>query len=246
MVTAPSDFLFDALFEAADEAKRAGKLGHLAISGHSGGMQECLKAAIEDGRIEMFFFKYDFVSYPDQDEILRRAASQGIGSIVFKVGAGNRQGEIRDLEAGGLSFAQASIRWALTNPDVSSVAVRIRSFDQLRQSAAAAGSKLTRNESDMLHRYAGEVYDKYCRFCGTCEAACPHGVAVADVMRYAMYFKYQGREKDAMRMYAALPGSRTAARCRDCGGPCEGACPFGRRLRPELAEADRLLRLSRA
>jgi len=59
----------------------------------------------------------------------------------------------------------------------------------------------------MLRRYAVEMYDKYCRFCGTCEASCPHEVAVADVMRYAMYFRYYGREKAAMRHYRSLAGA---------------------------------------
>ena len=59
----------------------------------------------------------------------------------------------------------------------------------------------------MLRTYAGQMYDKYCRFCATCEASCPHEVAVADVMRYAMYFKYYGREKDSMKLYGELPSA---------------------------------------
>jgi aryl-alcohol dehydrogenase-like predicted oxidoreductase len=240
-VRTPDDLRVDALYEAFDEARRAGKLLHLALSGHHGGMQNCLNAAIDDGRFEMFFTKYDFASYPDQEEILHRATQRGIGAIVFKTNAGNRQNEIKDLEAGGLSFPQAAVKWALTNPDVTSVAVTFTNFDQIREYTAVVGSKPTRAELGMLRRYRDEMYDKYCRFCGTCEASCPHDVAVADVMRYAMYFKYYGREKEAMQLYDTLPERHSALMCDRCPGPCEAVCAFGRAVRAELVEAHRVL-----
>lgn len=236
-VETPAGVRNAALFEALDAAKKAGKVGHLGLTSHHGGMQACLKAAIDDGRFEAFFIKYDFVSYPDLDRIVRRAAERGIGTVAFKTNAGNRQREIKDLEAGGLSFPQAAVKWALSNPDIASVCVSISNFDQIRTFTGAVGKKLAAAEAEMLRRYAGEMHDKYCRFCRTCEGHCPYGVGVADVMRYAMYFKYYGREKEAMRLYAALPAGRGAGACGGCHGACEGACPFGRRMREELIEA---------
>lgn len=240
-IESPAELGVDALFEAFEEAKRAGKASHLAMSGHHGGMQECLNAAIDDGRFNVLFTKYDFVTYPDQDQILHRAAQKGIGSIVFKANAGNRQKEIKDLEAGGLSFRQAAVKWALSHPYVASVCVTITNFDQIREYKAAVGSELTGPEQGMLRRYHEQMYDQYCRFCRTCEGNCPHGVAVADVMRYAMYFKYYGREKEAMRLYRELPPQRAASPCADCTGYCDAGCPFERRVRSELVEAHRLL-----
>ena len=245
-VSSPDDLRVDALYEAFEEAKAAGKVAHLGLSGHHGGMQDVLNAAIDDGRYEVLFTKYDFASYPDQDEILNRASGKGIGTLVFKTGAGNRKKEIKDLEAGGLSYSQATIKWALANPNVASVCVGITNFAQIREYAEAAGSKLTEPEVAMLRNYAGEMYDKYCRFCSTCEASCPHDVAVAEVMRYAMYFKYYGREKDSMGLYSSLAGRCTAADCEVCSGPCDSACPFGRRVKDELVEAHRLLSFERA
>lgn len=231
----------EVLFEAFDRARQAGKVRYLAVSGHHGGLQECLEVAFETGRYEVFFTKYDFVSYPDQDEILHRAAQRGIGTMVFKTNAGNRHKEIKDLEAGGLSFKQATIRWALTNPDVASVAVTMTSFDEIREAVAAVGTGLSSAEVAMLRHYSELMYDQYCRFCATCESACPGQVAVADVMRYAMYFKYYGREKEAMRLYHELPEQSAAGLCRDCSGPCDRACPFGRQVRAGLVEAHQCL-----
>jgi aryl-alcohol dehydrogenase-like predicted oxidoreductase len=245
-VETPRDLAFDPLCEAFEEARAAGKVGHLGLTGHSGGMQQCLEAAIDDGLFEVFLIKYDFVSYPDQDRILRRASEHGIGTMVFKTGAGNREQEIKDLEESGLSYRQATVRWALTNPDVSSVCIRMTSFSQIHEFVGAVGLPLARAEIEMLRRYAEDMYAMYCRFCRSCEAHCPHGVAVADINRYAMYFKYDRREKDAMELYDRIPEHRSAAACGTCTGHCEEGCPFGRRIRFELVEANRLLRLHEA
>jgi uncharacterized protein len=240
-VSSPEELRIDAFHEAIGEAKRAGKILHLGLSGHCGGMQACLNAAIDDGRYEVFLTKHDFVSYPDQAEILRRAAERGIGTIVFKTNAGARNDEVRDLEATGLSLRQASVKWALTNPDVASVAVTILNFDRLEECVACSGSPPTRAEEELLARYRDAVREKYCRFCRRCEGRCPRGVAVADVNRFAMYGAQYGLMEDAARRYRALAPGRSAAACASCEGSCAAACPFRRRVREELVEAHALL-----
>jgi aryl-alcohol dehydrogenase-like predicted oxidoreductase len=237
----PADLRIEELYEAFEAAKKAGKTSHLALSGHRGGLQDVLNAAIDDGRFEVFLCKYDFASFEDQEAILHRAAGAGVGTIAFKTNAGARQKEIKDLEAGGLSLDQASAKWALSNPDVSSVCAGITNFDQIEEFCGAVGKPLSGAESAMLSRYADVMQDQYCRFCTECEVSCPHGVAVADINRYAMYFKYYGREKDSMRLYAELDGNRSAASCSECSGHCEGSCPFGRRIRSGLVEAHDML-----
>jgi len=241
MVQTPAEVMAEPVLEAFERARAAGKVRHLALSGHHGGMQACLEAGIEAGLYDVFFTKYDFVSYPDQDRILERAAQRGIGTIAFKVDAGRRKHEVEDLEAGGLSFRQATLKWALSNPPVASVAVTFSSFDEIDECTAAVGTRLTSAEVGMLRRYADEVRHRYCRFCSTCEASCPHGVAVADIMRYEMYATCYGRGDEASRLYRELPGTATAVACSSCPGPCDAACPFARRVRTGLLAAHRVL-----
>jgi predicted aldo/keto reductase-like oxidoreductase len=59
-----------------------------------------------------------------------------------------------------------------------------------------------------------------------------------------MYFEGYGREKEAMRLYAALDPARRADRCASCDAPCAKACPFEIPIRERMTEADRLLRLA--
>jgi len=237
----PEDLQVAELFEAFEAARKAGKAMHLGLSGHKGGLQGCLNAAIGDGRFEVFLCKYDFASYEDQAAIIHRAAEAGIGTIAFKTNAGARQKEIKDLEAGGLSLDQAAAKWALSNPDVASVCAGITNFDQIREFCGAIGKIPTQAENAMLRRYTDAVRERYCRFCAACEDSCPHHVAVADINRYAMYFKYYGREKDSMRLYSGLTHGESAAPCSSCEGHCQGHCPFGRRIQAGLVEAHEML-----
>jgi aryl-alcohol dehydrogenase-like predicted oxidoreductase len=238
----PAQLKVDELFEAFEEAKKAGKVKHLGLSGHGRKLSDCLKVALDDGRYKAILCRYDFVSYKDeQEKIFHRAAGQGMGSIVFKVNAGHRESEVKDLQRGGLSFTQATVKWALSNPDVSSVCAGITNFDQIDEYCGAVGKDLERAEVEMLERYAAVVKDQYCRNCGNCEASCPRHVAVADIMRYAMYFKYYAREKDSMRLYAALPREVRAQACLDCEEVCQGACLHGRQIRTGLLEAHEML-----
>lgn len=241
-VDSPDQLAVAELFEAFEAAKKAGKVSHLGVSGHGRQLTDCLDAAIDDGRFEVIMCRYDFVSYKElQQEAFKLGASKGIGNIAFKVSAGERQQEIRDLEAGGLSFTQATVKWALSNPDVSSVAAGITNFDQIEEYCGAVGRELEEAELQMLERYKALMFDKYCRNCGVCEPECLHHVAVADIMRFAMYFKYYGREKDSMRLYADLPRGCDAAACSSCEGACQGACPYGRQIRDGLLEAHEML-----
>lgn len=237
----PERIKIEEQFEAFEEAKKAGKVRCLGLSSHGRQLQECLDAAIRDGRFNLLLCRYDFASYQNQAEIFHRAAEKGIGTAVFKIKAGNQEKDIQDLQQGGLSMTQAATKWALSNPDVSSVCAAMTNFDQIKEYCGAVGKKLGQAEMEMLQRYADAVYDKYCRNCGICESACPDCVAIADINRYAMYFKYYGREKDSMKLYASLPSEQTAFRCGDCAGNCDVACPYSRKVREGLIEAHRML-----
>ena len=238
----PDRVRLDELFEAYEEAKQVGKALHLGLSGHGRKLPGCLQQAIDDGRFDLIMCRYDFISYmEEQERLFSRAARQGMGVAVFKVSAGERQKEIRNLETRGLSFRQATVKWALSNPDVTSVCAGITSFDEIDEYCGAIGKSLEKSEAEMLERYANTMYSQYCRNCGTCEPSCPNDVAVADIMRYAMYFKYYGREKDSMRLYSSMPSQNRAGPCFSCDGVCHGSCPYGRLIREELVEAHEML-----
>lgn len=237
----PRELDNDEQFEAFEEAKAAGKVGAFGVSFHTGNSDALLKKALSIDLVQVIQCKYNFMEFPAQMELFDTARKKGVGVIAFKVGAGKRKGEIKDLEEKGLSFDQATVRWALSNKSVSSVCVGITNFSQIEEMQGAVTHKFSQADTEVLRRYADAVDRTYCRYCSTCEPKCPYNVAVADIMRYAMYFKYYKMEKEAMRLYGRLDTPLRADACRDCEGHCERGCPHQRAVREGLLEARSLL-----
>ena len=121
----------------------------------------------------------------------------------------------------------AAIKFVLGNPNVHTVCCLAKTYAELETFVRLSGTRLTIADRTRLNTYAEGCGDLYCRHaCGECEVSCPHGVPVNTIMRYQQYFAGQGREKEAMGYYAAIPGARADV-CAACPAPCEKACPYG-------------------
>ncbi|MBM3296034.1 MAG: hypothetical protein FJY83_00360 [Candidatus Aminicenantes bacterium] len=125
------------------------------------------------------------------------------------------------------AIREASVRFVLDNPDVNTVCCSARTFDEAEKYIALSGARFNDWDRAKLAAYRESCGRFYCRHaCGLCEPSCPAGVPVNTIMRYNHYFAAQGREKEAMSLYAAIPGARADA-CSSCSGHCERACPHG-------------------
>lgn len=122
---------------------------------------------------------------------------------------------------------EATIRFVLDNPAVSSVLISFETFDEINNHVILSGSKLTSQDRSTIKFFKNNFNHLYCRHaCGICESQCPHGVPINTIMRYNHYFEAQKREKYAIQQYNELVGSKTE-KCLDCEGFCESACPYG-------------------
>lgn len=121
---------------------------------------------------------------------------------------------------------EAAIRFVLDNPNVNTVCCSARNFEEMERFVRLSGTRLSDWDKAKLSAYRKGCGELYCRHaCGLCEPQCPHGVPVNTILRYSHYFISQGREREAMKNYASIPGS-TAVVCQQCPGYCEQACPF--------------------
>ena len=121
---------------------------------------------------------------------------------------------------------EAAIRFVLTNPDMHSVAITFKSFDDVEYYLRLSGSRLYETDQVLLRAGAETTGRMYCRHaCNLCESECPERVPVNTVMRYHHYFVAQGREKLALDLYRKLEGPK-AGSCMECEGHCQAACPF--------------------
>jgi predicted aldo/keto reductase-like oxidoreductase len=241
MVNDPKVLEIEEQFEAFEEAKKAGKARFYGVSAHGGNLLDVFNAAADSGKFDYVMGRYNFMEHEKGEAFVKKLAEKKIGFVGFKIEAGKRGKEVEEFQKGGLSARAAAVKWALQNPCVTSILGMIRSFEAIEEYLRAAREKLTAHEEQMLRRYV-EIFDsEYCRNCGTCQQHCPHGVAIADVMRYCMYFKYYETEKEARRLYAELPPQVRPSVCYTCAGHCAAHCPHRLQVRQKLLEADRLL-----
>jgi predicted aldo/keto reductase-like oxidoreductase len=131
----------------------------------------------------------------------------------------------------------AALKFVLSDPRVHTLNLAFNTFDDVQNLLALSGRPLDGRERVLLASYERDCGTLYCRHaCGICEAACPNGVPVNDIMRFNHYFEAQGSERYAMAEYAAL-GTARADACRTCEGFCERACPYDVPVRALLCMA---------
>ncbi|MGQ9730334.1 MAG: aldo/keto reductase [Candidatus Zipacnadales bacterium] len=229
-----------AVFEAFEEAKAAGKVRFLGLSAHGGNRAELCEHAIHDGRFDMLCVKHNFGEANVLENTLKLAKEKNLGVIVFKVKAGAKPEDVAEF-APEKSFELAAAKWALQSDTVHSVCVGVTSYEDIKLYASACGLPLDAEEQHALEAFGKKFAVSYCRYCGTCAAACANHVAVADIMRYRMYAESYGMRQEARRLYARLTPRQNAKSCLNCAGDCLGACPNGLNTRQRLIAAHQML-----
>src|SRR5713101_6697853 len=248
-----------AWYEFVEAAKQQGKIRLSGISGHAGHLGECLDYAIDLGQFDVILCAYNFgqdprfyqrflggfdivARQPDLPRILKQARNRAVGVVVMKTLMGARLNDMRPYERDGATFAQAAFRWVLSNRDVGGLIVSMTSSEAIDEYLGASGSgSVAAEDLPLLERYARVNGSSYCKHaCDACEAACPAGVAIADVMRTRMYAVDYGDLRMARDEYAMI--AHNAEACLSCSAkPCAGACPHGIKIDALTAPAHRLL-----
>jgi predicted aldo/keto reductase-like oxidoreductase len=232
-------------FEFADRAREQGKIRFTGISGHGGRLVECLDYALDNELIDVLLCGYNFgqdpsfhqrftarldwvAVQPDLPRVLEKAHTKGVGVIAMKTLRGARLNDMRPYERDGATFAQAAFRWVLSNPNVDALVVSMTSREKIDEFIGASGSTEPRGaELDLLEGYLSSSEDGYCNHgCNACEASCPHGVPVSEVLRTRMYATDYGDRDYASREYAQLGvGAESCVSCSQRS--CLGKCPQG-------------------
>ena len=245
--------------EFTERAKQQGKIRYRGMSGHGGRLVQCLEYALEHDLVDVILVSYNFgqdpafyerflrdfdyrALQPDLPPVLVKAHAKGVGVITMKTLMGARLNDLRAYEHGGATFAQAGFRWVLSNPNVDALIVSMTGRDQLDEYIAASGQRRNRqSDVELLREYARRNAPGYCQHgCNQCEASCPHGVAISEVLRTRMYDVDYGDRALARENYAALATDATA--CLSCADQrCLGSCPNGIPIAHRTRDAARRL-----
>ena len=200
--------------EALEEAKAAGRIGHIGLTGHT---LEIFDMALELPWVETFMFPYNIVETQCEDR-LEALAAQGKAFICMKPMAG-----------GAIDSARAAMRFIAANKNVTVVIPGVAEVSEIYENCEAFldGSEITPEENAEFDRIRGELGTVFCRRCGYC-APCSAGINIPVVFTLAGYLERYGLGEWARERYAAQKA--TADDCIGCG-VCESRCPYGLPIR---------------
>ncbi len=195
--------------EALQEAKAAGKIGHIGLTAHS---LEVFERALDFEWVETLMFPYNIVERQGE-ELMKRCREKNIGFVCMKPFAG-----------GAIENPVLALRFICSNPDVTVVIPGMHTVKELEQNFRATEEKerLTDEELREMEQIQRELGSNFCRRCNYC-APCTKGISIPNVFLFEGYLKRYHLEGWARERYASLQAK--AGACVQCG-VCETRCPY--------------------
>ncbi|MCZ6658117.1 MAG: aldo/keto reductase [Gammaproteobacteria bacterium] len=143
-------------FEFVERATRQGKIRFTGMSGHAGRLVECLDHAFDQDMVDVVLVSHNFgqdpafyeqfisgfdriATHPGLPRVLERAKSLNVGVVAMKTLMGARLNDMRPYEQGGSTFAQAALRWTLSNDCVDSAVISMTSEAKIDEFLGASG-----------------------------------------------------------------------------------------------------------
>lgn len=208
--------------EALQEAKTAGKIGHIGLTAHS---LEVFEKALELDWVETIMFPYNIVE-TQAAELMKKCTEKGIGFI-----------DMKPLAGGAIEDAALALRFICANPDVTVVIPGMFDLKEIEQNLAAAedGTPLTAEETEKIEEIRKQLGNQFCRRCNYC-APCTVGINIPSVFLFQGYLDRYGLEDWAKDRYGTLAVKASA--CIGCGA-CEKRCPYELPIREMLKDAAR-------
>ncbi len=206
--------------EALIEAKEAGKIGHIGLTGHT---MELFEKAVGLPWVETFMFPYNIVERQGE-ELMRKCTENNIGFIVMK-----------PLAGGAIEDANLALRFICANPDVSVVIPGMYDVKEIDMNLAATEdtSPLSEEELKKMEEIREQLGSNFCRRCNYCQP-CSAGINISSVFLLQGYLDRYGLGDWARTRYEALDVK--AGACVECGA-CEPRCPYNLPIREMLKEA---------
>ena len=205
--------------EALQEAKAAGKIGHIGLTAHS---LDTFKMALDMDWVETFMFPYNIVE-TQAEKLIAEAAKKNIGFI-----------DMKPLAGGAIEDATLALRYICANPNVTVVIPGMAEPKELQQNIAAVSdtSPITAEEKAKFLEVRSQLGTQFCRRCNYCQP-CSVGINISGCFLFDGYLQRYGLGDWAKGRYATLPVKASA--CIGCGA-CEDRCPYNLPIRQMLKQ----------
>ena len=203
--------------EALQEAKQAGKIGHIGLTAHS---LDVFKTALELDWVETFMFPYNIVE-TQGEKLIAKCAEKNIGFV-----------DMKPLAGGAIEDATLALRYICANDAVTVVIPGMAEEKELEQNMAAVNNTapLTPEEKAAFLEVRNQLGTNFCRRCNYCQP-CSVGINISGCFLFDGYLQRYGLGDWAKGRYATLPVKASA--CIGCGA-CEDRCPYNLPIRDML------------
>ena len=203
--------------EALQEAKAAGKIGHIGLTAHS---LEPFKLALNLDWVETFMFPYNIVE-TQAEKLIAECAKRNIGFI-----------DMKPLAGGAIEDATLALRYICANDAVTVVIPGMAEVRELEQNLAAVNdtAPITNEEKAAFLEVRNQLGTNFCRRCNYCQP-CAAGINISGCFLFDGYLQRYGLGEWAKGRYDAMP--KHAGDCIGCGA-CEARCPYNLPIRDML------------
>ena len=195
--------------EALQEAKEAGKIGHIGVTAHG---VETFRMALELPWVETVMFPYNIVETQAED-LIQACTARNIGFI-----------DMKPLAGGAIEDATVALRFLRSNENVTVVIPGMAEIREAEQNLEAMENTapLTQEELAKIEKIRQELGTNFCRRCNYC-APCSAGISIPAVFLMDGYYSRYGLQEWGKSRYLAM--EKTASDCIGCG-ICETRCPY--------------------
>lgn len=198
------------LYEAAEEAKKAGKIRHIGITNHR---LAVAKEAIESGLYETLQFPFSYLSGEQEIELVNMCKEADMGFIAMKA------------LAGGLINNSAAAYAFLDRFDNVLPIWGVQRESELEEFISYIGNPpvMTDELSAVIEKDRQELSGEFCRGCGYC-MPCPVGIEINNCARMSLMIRRAPSEAQLTpEMQAKM---KKIGDCLHCG-QCKEKCPYG-------------------
>ncbi len=235
--------LKEGVLEAMKEAKAAGKVDYIGISGHR---NDVLVKAIRTGEFDAIIATYNLTNDDADRELFPLARELDVGLIVMKPLVGGYLAVPPEavqfkVEDKATSTAEASLRFVLSNPYITTVIPGMGTIEEVEEDVPLGHVPQMMQPSEVkeLQERAKEVGYTFCQGCGYCLPECPQGIDIQSVFRLLVFHQQYGVKEWAKNVYHEEHEAKVAL-CDECQS-CMEVCPTQLDIPAKLKEAAAIL-----
>ncbi len=210
----------DGALSGLKQAKKAGKIKHIAITGHN---NEILLEALETGDFSTVQFCYNYIENDCEEKLIDYCLENDIGMIAMKPLAGGR-----------LENPAVALKYVLSKegiiPDPG-----METIEEVKENMEIAQNswELNQQEKELIQKDIEKLGTQFCRRCDYCQP-CPEEISISAVLRAESFINrmpaQQINDKEGW-IYKSFKKAENCTNCRQCVERCPYDLPV-----PELID----------